>query len=142
MDELDTTGIIYTIRDYENPNGHGFYQLDEIETNFILSVYGKEDFELYFEERITPERLVYFNKEKGRELERLAGIQFPGNYFSFDPNTIIRYPHCIDKNKVPVQEPKIISNCELSSKAVEASKAANALKNRTANQCNHIEQNR
>lgn len=45
------------------PDGKGNYELQEIETNFILTVYGKDDFDKYFAERITPERVIYYNEE-------------------------------------------------------------------------------
>ena len=80
------------------PDGRGNYELQSIETNMVLSVYGKNDFELYFQERIPPERVVYYDKEKSRELERFAGIQFPGNYSALDSNIIIRYPRCLVKD--------------------------------------------
>lgn len=60
------------------PDGNGIYQLQTIETNFILSVYGKDEFELFFKQRITPDKIVFYDAEKGQKLERLAGIQFPG----------------------------------------------------------------
>lgn len=79
------------------PDGKGNYELQEIETNFILTVYGKNDFSKYFSERITPERVVYFNEEQGRKLEALAEFQL----FRCHPvahgldGIIIRRPQCI-----------------------------------------------
>lgn len=89
--DSDALPLIVAIK----PDGQGIYQLETIETNFILSVYGKNEFERYFEQRITPERIVFFDKEQGRKLERLAGIQFPEYYSNLDPDTIIRQPQCI-----------------------------------------------
>lgn len=89
--DCDSLPLILAIQ----PNGHGVYQLESIETNFILSVYGKSNFDKYFSERITPDMVVYFNKEKGRELERLAAIQFRDYYSNFDPDTIIKRPQCL-----------------------------------------------
>lgn len=77
------------------PDGNGIYQLTATESNFILSVYGKNEFDLYFEQRITPERIVFYDKEKGRDLERLAGIQFPEYYSKLASDTIIHKPLCI-----------------------------------------------
>ena len=71
--------------------------MQEIETNFILSVYGKDDFAKYFSERITPERVIYFNEAQGRKLEALAELHL----FRCHPvahgldSTIIRRPQCI-----------------------------------------------
>lgn len=89
------------------PDGNGIYQLQTIETNFILSVYGKDEFELFFKQRITPDKIVFYDAEKGQKLERLAGIQFPEYYSSITPNIIIKQPNCISKSKVPVQSTNI-----------------------------------
>lgn len=91
-----------------HPNGKGIYQLQTIETNFILSVYGKNHFEKYFSERITPDMIVYFNQKKSQELERLAGIQFPEYYSNLDPNIIIRRPQCLVN--LPRSEPDTARN--------------------------------
>ena len=53
------------------------------------------EFELYFKQRITPEKIVYYNEKQGQKLERLVGIQFPDCYSSIAPNTIIKLPCCI-----------------------------------------------
>lgn len=88
------------------PDGKGNYKLDEISTNFILSVYGKDDFAKYFTERITPERIVYFDKEQGRKLEALAELQlFRCHPVAHGPDkTIIRRPKCLVKMKTAGQE--------------------------------------
>lgn len=79
--------------------------LQEIETNFILTVYGKDDFDKYFTERITPERVIYYNEEQGRKLEVLAERHLlrchPVAHDLVD--TIIRFPQCIDNLKAAGQ---------------------------------------
>lgn len=95
LPEVDGDGLplIVVIK----PDGKGNYELQEIETNFILTVYGKDDFSKYFSERITPERVVYFNEEQGRKLEALAELRL----FRCHPvaygldSTIIRRPKCL-----------------------------------------------
>lgn len=79
------------------PDGKGNYALQEIETNFILSVYGKDEFNKYFSERITPEKVIYFNEKQGRKLETLAELQlFRCHPVTSDlDNTIIRHPQCL-----------------------------------------------
>lgn len=83
------------------PDGKGNYELQEIETNFILSVYGKDDFSKYFSERITPERIIYFNENQGRKLEALAELHlFRCHPVVHDLDaTIIRQPKCIVNSK-------------------------------------------
>ncbi len=77
------------------PNGLGNYELEQIETNMILTVFGKDRFDKYFENVLTSDRIIYFCKEKGQELERLSGRQLPGDYYSLIPNIIIRQPECL-----------------------------------------------
>lgn len=79
------------------PDGRGHYQLQDIETNNILSVYGKDDFPKYFAERITSHRLVYFNEERGHVLETLAELQlFRCHFIEHNLcNIIIRQPECL-----------------------------------------------
>ena len=88
------------------PDGKGNYELQEIETNFILSVYGKDDFSKYFSERITPERTIYFNEKQGRKLEALAELQlFRCHPVAHDlENTIIRQPQCIVNSETAGQD--------------------------------------
>lgn len=83
------------------PNGHGVYNLRETDTNFILAVYGRTDFPLYFERQITPERVVYYNEERGRELNALAKLHLLRSHV-VEPdlcNMIIRRPQCLVKSE-------------------------------------------
>ena len=85
------------------PDGKGNYELEEIETNIVLTVFGKKNFARYFELALTPDMLLYLNKEKGQELERLSERQLLGDYTSLDLNTIIRQPKCIVNSKTAGQ---------------------------------------
>lgn len=86
------------------PEGKSFYGGREVKTNMVLSVYGKYDLEKYLRDRITPERVIYINKEKSQELERLARLQLPGNYSNLDFNTILHRPQCLVNS--PRSEPE------------------------------------
>lgn len=79
------------------PDGKGNYEVDEIETNMILTVFGKQNFARYFELALSPDMIVYMNKEKGQELERLSERRLFGDYSRLDLNKIIRLPQCIVK---------------------------------------------
>lgn len=94
------------------PDGKGNYELQEIETNHILSVYGKDDFEKYFEERITPQRVVYYNEKQGRKLEALAELQlFRCHPVAHDLDSIIiRLPKCIVNSKNAGQNRQTLSD--------------------------------
>ena len=79
------------------PNGRGNYELREIETNIILTVFGKDNFERYFDAVITPDKVIYYTERQGRKLEALAERQL----FRCHPvphdldGLIIRHPQCL-----------------------------------------------
>lgn len=119
--DSDRLPIICAIK----PDGRGFYKVDNIETNMILAVYGKDEFKRYFKDRITDERIFYFDKERGHELERLAGIQFPEYYFSRDLDTIIRAPRCFTDQQAPKTTKSSERATSLDELAARARKKAN-----------------
>lgn len=91
--DCDNLPIIAAIR----PNGPGYYELREIETNFIVTVYGKNNFSRYFDNLITPDKVIYYNEERGRDLNALAKLQLLRSHVvdSGLCNIIIRRPQCI-----------------------------------------------
>lgn len=97
------------------PDGKGNYELEEIETNMVLTVFGKKNFARYFELALSPDMLLYLNKEKGQELERLSERLLLGDYSNLDLDKIIRQPECIVKSETAGQE-----GYRLESKAKEA----------------------
>lgn len=52
--DCDDLPLIMAVR----PDGRGYYEAGEIETNFILAVYGRTNFPRYFDNLITPDRVV------------------------------------------------------------------------------------
>lgn len=87
-------------------DGKGHYELETVETNLVLTVFGKDNFMNYFQGALTPDKIVYIDKKQGQKLERLAERQLFGNYSSLSPNTIIHQPKCIDKIKSAGQQTK------------------------------------
>lgn len=88
------------------PSGQGYYERRETETNFILAVYGRDRFQWYFDNLITPDRVIYFNAERGRELDALAKLQLLRSHV-VEPglnNIIIRRPQCLVKTQSAGQE--------------------------------------
>lgn len=97
------------------PDARGNYQLEEIETNLILTVFGKDNFDRYFASALTPDRILYFNKERGQALERLSERQLLGDYSKLNLfDTIIRKPQCI-VNSEQARKPDISLSNEISS---------------------------
>ncbi len=77
------------------PDGKGFYELEEVETNMVLTVFGKNNFQHYFESALLPDNIVYISKEKSQMLERLCERQLFTCYSSIDFDTIIQKPECV-----------------------------------------------
>lgn len=121
--DCDDLPIIAAIR----ACGTGNYEFREIETNFILAVYGKDDFARYFSERITPDRVVYYNEERGRELSALAKLQLFRSYAA-EPDlsdVIIRRPQCIVNSKAAANEPDM--GCALDMEELDARDVSGAI---------------
>lgn len=111
--DCDDLTLIMAVR----PDGRGYYEAGEIETNFILAVYGRTNFPRYFDNLITPDRVVYYDEERGRELNALAKLHLLRSHI-VEPDlnrTIIRCPQCIVKSETAGQE-----GYRLESKAKEA----------------------
>lgn len=99
--DCDNLPLIAAIK----PGGHGYYELHEMETNFILAVYGRSNFPRYFDNLIAPEMIVYYNEERGRELNALAKLHLLRSHV-VEPdlcNIIIRRPQCIVKSETAGQ---------------------------------------
>lgn len=77
------------------PDGKGFYELEEVETNMVLTVFGKDNFQNYFESALLPDNIVYISKEKSQMLERLCERQLFTCYSSIDFDIIIQKPECV-----------------------------------------------
>ena len=95
--DCDDLPLIMAVR----PDGRGYYEAGEIETNFILAVYGRTNFPRYFDNLITPDRVVYYDEERGRELNALAKLHLLRSHI-VEPDlnkTIIRRPQCIVKSE-------------------------------------------
>lgn len=105
------------------PEGRGIYELETIETNFILSVYGKTNFQRYFETQITPDRVVYFNKKRGQDLERLTQLQLLRYYSGFDlPEHIIKPPQCVSNAGLQTSKKVTVSLSSEADRLKEASR--------------------
>lgn len=113
------------------PDASGNYQLEEIETNLILTVFGKNNFDRYFKSALTPDRILYFNKERGQALERLSERQLLGDYSRLNLfDTIIRKPQCIVNEKQA--QKSVIS---LASEASSLRQAAKELSHSSLSSC-------
>lgn len=82
--------VIMSIR----ANGKGAYELEEVETNFITSVYGKRNFGRYFENVVNHNELIFVDKEKSQSLERTSQLQLLRYCPSTGFDSIIKPARC------------------------------------------------
>lgn len=50
------------------PNGKALYQVEQVDSNFIMSVYGKDHFQSFLQKMIKEDKLIYVDQEKGKRL--------------------------------------------------------------------------
>ena len=50
------------------PDGKALYQVEQIDSNFIMSVYGKDHFQSFFQKILKEDKLIYVDQEKGKRL--------------------------------------------------------------------------
>lgn len=82
--DLDNLPIMVSVK----PNGKGRYELEELDSNFITSVYGRNNFENFFERTVKSNNLLYCNKKSQSLFERW-GEQYSELTKSFGFDTII-----------------------------------------------------
>ena len=106
------------------PGGSGYYEMGEIQTNFVLAVYGRSNFPQYLAMLMSQERLVYYNEERGRDLNALAKLQLLRSHV-VDPDLsdiIIHTPRCLVNMETAAQ-----GGCDLDMESREARDACGSL---------------
>ncbi len=83
------------------PNGNGKYNLDVVDSNFITSVYGRENFSKFFARNIELNNVLYCDKQKSQEIFHVLGLQFPKGVNTLDFNVIIHQSRNIVKGLEP-----------------------------------------
>ena len=85
--EIDNEGkpIIVPIK----PDGSGYY-FAQLDSNFILSIYGRNGFENFIENNIKEKTFLYINSKKSQDLSDRMQLQLLQRLNSFDFDTIIR----------------------------------------------------
>lgn len=92
------------------PNGKGTYNFEQIDSNFMLSVYGKDNgFSEYIERAIKENKILYWNKEKSQELFMFQGLQLPEAFNNLDPNKILHQTNSAVNNKSRLQGEKTMA---------------------------------
>lgn len=79
------------------PNGTGKYNLDVVSSNFMLSIYGRENIVNQLNNAVLEKKLLYIDKNKSQELFRVLGLQLSQGVNNLDFNIIIHQSHNIVK---------------------------------------------
>lgn len=98
--------------------------MGEIQTNFVLAVYGRSNFPQYLDMLMSQERLVYYNEERGRDLNALAKLQLLRSHV-VDPDLsdiIIHTPRCLVNMETAAH-----GGCDLDAESREARDACGSL---------------
>ena len=86
-EEVDSEGrpIVIAIK----PDGQGFYDVD-LDSNFILSMYGRNNFEKFLEDNVKESTFLYISNKKSKALFEKVRLQSPQSLESFALDAIIR----------------------------------------------------
>lgn len=96
--DKDNLPIIAAIR----PNGKAKYDLEIVDSNFVLSIHGREHFDNQLTRAFDEDKILYLNKNKSQELFSVLGLQLSEGFNNLDSNTIIHQ----SKNIVNTQKQK------------------------------------
>ncbi len=91
--DKEKSPLVVTVR----PNGKGTYDLEVQDSNFITSVYGRDNFEQFLNLSLENNMVLYWNKTKSQELFSVLGLQFPKGFNNLDYNNIIHQSNNIVK---------------------------------------------
>lgn len=89
--EQDGNPVIVAIR----PNGNAIYELRRVDSNFITSTYGKDNFSEFYQRILDQGKLLYANREKGEKL---------GYYLESQNSQIPEYDKILKKMALPELE--------------------------------------
>ncbi len=113
--EEDLAPVIATI----HPNGQGRYIVNtNIESNFVTSIYGRDNFPSHFEQLIRNNKILYCNKEKSQELFERWGLQLPELTNSLNFDIIIRQSENIVKENEEFSR-KICLTCYIQQRSIK-----------------------
>lgn len=85
-----------------HPNGIGTYELAQINSNYVTSVYGKNNFSSFIDHVLEDQRMLYCDREKSQELFSVLQLQLPQGFNNLNFNTIIQQSKNIVKEADPI----------------------------------------
>ena len=89
--EQDGNPVIVAVR----PNGNAIYELRRVDSNFITSTYGKDNFSEFYQRILDQGKLLYVNRENGEKL---------GYYLENQKSQIPEYDKILKKRALPESE--------------------------------------
>ena len=92
------------------PNGKAKYDLELVESNFVMSFHGRNNFENQINRAVEQNKVLYYNKEKSQELFSVLGLQLSKGLNILDFNIIIHQSRNIVKSKQQENSADISSN--------------------------------
>lgn len=92
------------------PNGKAKYDLELVESNFVMSFHGRNNFENQINRAVEQNKVLYYNKEKSQELFSVLGLQLSKGLNILDFNIIIHQSRNIVKGKQQENSADISSN--------------------------------
>lgn len=93
--DKDNCPVIVSI----HPNGSGSYEMEKVDSNFVTSIYGRENFGIFLERVVETDNLLYYDKQKSQELLRVLGLQSSQGVSNLDSDTIIHQSRNIVKRE-------------------------------------------
>lgn len=103
----DNAPIIVSVK----PNGQGIYEMENVSSNFITSIYGKENgFANYVERAAKSNNILFWDKEKSQALFSCQRLQLPEAINNLDFNIIIHQSRNIVKGMQQENSADISSN--------------------------------
>ncbi len=82
------------------PNGTGRYELETVDTNFITSIYGRENFGGFLNRVVESDNLLYYDKEKSQDMLRVLRLQSSQGVSTLDSNIIIHQSYNIVNTRI------------------------------------------
>lgn len=92
------------------PNGEGRYEVENVSSNFITSVYGRNNFSEYFRRIVQSDNLLFCDKQKSQAMFERWGEQYSELTNNLDFNIIIHQSRNIVKSKKQENSADISSN--------------------------------
>lgn len=92
------------------PNGKAKYDLELVESNFVMSFHGRNNFENQINRAVEQNKVLYYNKEKSQELFSVLGLQLSKGLNILDSNIIIHQSRNIVKGMQQENSADISSN--------------------------------